>query len=106
MKNVTEKEWNKLISADKDAVIIDARTQKEWVDGVLENAVLMDVMQPMYFEQNAKKLDRSKNYYVYCRSGVRSIKACSLLEASGIGETFNLLGGILGWTGNTIVPTL
>lgn len=105
MKNVTEKEWNKLISADENAVIIDARTQKEWVDGVLENAVLMDVMQPMNFEQDAKKLNKHKNYYVYCRSGQRSIRACSLLEAYGIGKTYNLLGGILGWTGKTVVPT-
>ena len=106
MENVTEKEWTKLISADEDAVIIDARTQKEWTEGVLENAVLMDVMQPMQFEQDAKKLDKNKNYYVYCRSGQRSIRACSLIEASGIGKTYNLLGGILGWTGKTVLPSL
>lgn len=106
MENVTEKEWNKLIAADENAVIIDARTHKEWIEGTLENALMMDVMQPMRFEQDAKKLDEQKNYYVYCRSGQRSIRACSLLESSGIGKTYNLLGGMLGWTGKTVVPTL
>ncbi len=106
MENVTEKEWNKLIAADENAVIIDARTDKEWIEGTLENVLMMDVMQPMRFEQDAKKLDKNKNYYVYCRSGQRSMMACSLLEASGISETYNLLGGILGWTGKTVVPAL
>lgn len=47
MENVTEKEWNKLIAADENAVIIDARTDKEWIEGTLENVLMMDVMQPM-----------------------------------------------------------
>ena len=106
MQNVTEKEWNELISADEDAVIIDARTQKEWIEGILENALLMDVMQPMQFEQDAKKLDKNKNYYVYCRSGQRSIRACSLIEETGIQKTYNLLGGMLGWSGKTVIPKL
>lgn len=106
MKNVTEKEWNELIAADEDAVIIDARTHKEWLEGVLEDAVLMDVLQPMKFEQDAEKLDKNKNYYVYCRSGQRSIKASTMIEQAGIDKTYNLIGGMNGWTGKTVVPNL
>lgn len=106
MKNLTEKEWKKRISTDGHAVVIDTRTHKEWMEGTLENALLMDVMQPMQFEQDAKKLDKNKNYYLYCRSGQRSMRACAILEASGINETYNLLGGMLGWTGSTVVPAL
>lgn len=106
MKNLREKEWIERIAADGLAVIIDARTHKEWLEGTQENALLMDVLQPMQFEKDAKQLDTNRHYYVYCRSGQRSIRACAMLEASGINETYNLLGGMLGWTGKTVLPAL
>lgn len=106
MKNVTQKEWKDLITEDKNAIIIDSRTPKEWMEGVLENAVLMDVLQTMKFEQDAAKLNKNKNYYLYCRSGQRSIKACSMIEQAGIDITYNLLGGMNGWTGKTIAPSI
>ena len=106
MENVTEKQWQELISNDEQAVIIDARTPREWAEGVLENAVLMDVMHPMKFEQDTAKLNKNKTYYVYCRSGQRSIRACSMIEQAGIDKTYNLLGGMNGWTGKTVSPAL
>ena len=106
MKNVTEKQWQELISDDEQAVIIDARTHKEWAEGVMENAILMDVLQPMQFEQDTTKLDKNKNYYVYCRSGQRSIRACTIIEQAGIAKTYNLLGGMNGWKGKTVAPAI
>ena len=106
MQNLREKDWKQLILTDEEAIIIDARTPKEWADGVLDNALLMNVLKPMKFAQGAKKLDKSKNYYVYRRSGQRCIKACSLIEEVGIEKTYNLLGGMIGWTGRRVVPTL
>jgi rhodanese-related sulfurtransferase len=47
------------------------------------------------------QLDTSKTYYVYCRSGARSAQACQLLKQQGITDCFNLLGGILDWSGET-----
>lgn len=106
MKNVNQTEWNSLLENDENTIVIDVRTQNEWFEGVQENAILMDVMQSMKFEQFARQLDKSKNYYVYCRSGQRSIKACSILESTGIGQTYNLLGGMLAWNGKTVTPVV
>ena len=46
-------------------------------------------------------LDPSKVYFVYCRSGARSARACQIMGQMGFATTFNLLGGILEWEGPT-----
>ena len=48
-----------------------------------------------------EQLDKSKAYFVYCRSGARSARACAVMEQSGFPVTFNLLGGIIAWEGPT-----
>lgn len=106
MRDVSQLEWLELISKDSAAVIIDARTPAEWAEGSLENAILMDVLEPETFYNTATQLDSSKNYYVYCRSGKRSVTACEILEAEGNKNTFNLLGGWLAWTGPKVIPNL
>jgi rhodanese-related sulfurtransferase len=45
-------------------------------------------------------LDKSKNYYVYCHSGARSVQACQIMETFGFNNLSNLLGGISEWTGS------
>jgi len=104
MKNINQTAWEELISKDKTAIIIDARTPNEWNDGIIENAVLLDVLNEPKFLESAKTFDKEKNYYVYCRSGARSVKACQILESVGVEATYNLLGGILSWEGNTLIP--
>ncbi|WP_047244966.1 rhodanese-like domain-containing protein [Maribacter thermophilus] len=106
MKNVDQNEWQSLIEKDENAVVIDVRTPNEWMEGVQENALLINVMDPAKFEEAAKNLDKTKNYYVYCRSGQRSLRACHLLEATGIANTYNLLGGMLEWQGKTVIPDI
>lgn len=104
MKNLSPHEWSAQLSADQNAVIIDVRTPAEWRTGVIENAELINVMNPFKFKKWVLQLDKNKNYYVYCRSGVRSVNACKILERKGIENTFNLVGGILKWQGKIVAP--
>jgi rhodanese-related sulfurtransferase len=106
MKNVTQQEWRALLVNDDNAVIIDCRTPNEWRSGVLENSILIDISNPYAFMDKANTLDQEKNYYVYCRSGMRSIQACQILEHIGIKTAYNLLGGILNWNGKIVVPKI
>jgi len=105
MKSITQLEWRELLANDTCAVIIDSRSPSEWADGILENAVLMDVLNPPSFMKEIEKLDKNKNYYVYCRSGNRSIQACLILESKGINTTYNLLEGIIEWEGEIVSPS-
>ncbi len=104
MKNINQIEWRTLIEKDKEAVIIDCRGPFEWEEGILEGSKLMDLMSPQGFMHTAQDLNKEKNYYVYCRSGVRSITACQILESLGIKNTYNLLGGILSWDDKIVMP--
>lgn len=104
MRDITEKQWNELIANDADAVIVDVRTPAEWNEGIIENAQLINIMQPHSFMDAIDKLDKSKNYYVYCRSGGRSAQACQVMNSIGIQNTYNLLGGMMEWQGKTNAP--
>ena len=44
-------------------------------------------------------LDKTKNYYVYCKAGARSAQACSIMNQLGIANTYNLVGGFSQWQG-------
>jgi rhodanese-related sulfurtransferase len=104
MRNINQTEWLELVANDSNAVIIDARTPRECAEGIIENAIMIDFLDAPNFKSEIEKLDKDKNYYVYCRSGNRSGQACQLLDGLGIKNTYNLSGGMLAWTGKTVIP--
>ena len=104
MKNITHVEFKNQIESDTNAVIIDCRTAIEWDEGIIENSILLDLYDAQGFMQESEKLDKNKNYYVYCKSGNRSVTACQVLESLGIKNTFNLLGGITSWQDKIVAP--
>ena len=104
MENLHQEKWREKISNDEDAVIIDARTPQEWQTGIIKEAVLIDFLQPATFMDEINKLDKSKNYYIYCRSGNRSGQACQIFDSLGFNEAYNLIGGMLEWDEETVSP--
>ncbi len=102
MKNLTEQEWDASINADENSVIIDVRTPQEWSEGVIENALLLNIFETTDFVEAITKLDVNKNYYIYCRSGARSSQACQVFNNNGIASTYNLIGGIMSWRGKKV----
>lgn len=99
MENITQDRWRELLENDSNAVILDVRTHEEVVEGIIPGAVIMDIQDTAEFYAKAQKLDASKNYYVYCRSGGRSGQACMLFNALGIRNAYNLIGGMMAWNG-------
>ena len=68
--------------------------------GVLEMKVLIIDADPHDFLASIEKLDKSKSYFVYCRSGARSGQACQLMSQMGFSAVYNLEGGVLAWEGD------
>ena len=100
--NLTQEDWVSQFEADENAVILDVRTEAEYNEGSIPNAINMDIYEGQVFMENLETLDKSKNYYVYCRSGARSAKACEVMNNLGFDNAFNLLGGFLEWDGEVV----
>lgn len=99
MKNLTQEQWKEGLKSDKDARVLDVRTEAEFLEGYIPDATNIDIYKGQGFLDEVNKLDKSKNYYVYCRSGARSAQAAALMNQQGIENTYNLMGGITEWDG-------
>jgi rhodanese-related sulfurtransferase len=102
--DLPQEEWVSQYEADENAVILDVRTENECNDGIIADSINIDFYEGQGFIQKLETLDKSKKYYLYCRSGVRSAKACEIMESLGFDYTYNLEGGILGWNGDVVSP--
>ena len=102
--NLTQEDWIEQLEADSNAVVLDVRTEEECHDGIIATARNIDIHQGAVFMSAIETLDKSKNYYVYCRSGMRSAKACEIMNELGFENAYNLMGGILAWNGEVVSP--
>lgn len=99
-QNIDNKQFKELMKKP-NTVVFDVRTNKEVAEGYIPQAtVFADINETAVFETTIQKLDKSKTYLVYCRSGARSSKACRMMEEQGFkGPLYNLAMGITGWDG-------
>jgi rhodanese-related sulfurtransferase len=99
MADLSQEEWVEQLQNDDNAVILDVRSPQEVEEGYIPGAVNIDIYLGQGFLEELQKLDKSKNYYVYCRSGNRSGQACAIMNSIGIPNAYNLEGGMLQWEG-------
>ena len=102
MEDLTQEEWALQLANDSNAVILDVRTDVEVAEGIIPNAIHLDIYKGQEFINELETLDKTKNYYVYCRSGNRSGQACAIMEQLGFNNAYNLEGGMLQWTGDVV----
>ncbi|MDF4223423.1 MULTISPECIES: rhodanese-like domain-containing protein [Maribacter] len=101
MADLSQQDWEEQLEKDSNAVILDVRTEEEVEDGIIPNAINIDIYKGQEFVAELEKLDKTKNYYVYCRSGARSGQACAIMNNLGFDKTYNLQGGFMNWEGET-----
>ncbi len=98
LENINAKEFAEKTKS-KNAVIIDVRTPQEVAQGYLEGTqYFFDINDPK-FEEYINKLDKTKEYFVYCKSGGRGSRAAIILQNNGFTKVYNLSGGIGAWNG-------
>lgn len=94
-KQITAEEAKTIMDTEKEYVIIDARTQSEFAQGHIKNAILI----PEYeIAERAEKEIPNKDtlILVYCRSGRRSKIAGEELVKLGY-TNVKEFGGIIDW---------
>jgi rhodanese-related sulfurtransferase len=97
--NFTQEDWYAKLQQDDNSVILDVRTHDECLDGIIPGAINIDIYKGQGFIYQLEELDKSKNYYVYCKAGGRSAQACSIMNQLGFETTYNLMGGFSEWDG-------
>lgn len=97
--DLTQEDWAEQLKNDDNAFILDVRTLEEVEEGAIPNATNIDIYLGQEFLDEIEKLDKTKNFYVYCRSGNRSGQACALMNNLGIKNAYNLEGGFMNWNG-------
>ncbi|WP_276392883.1 rhodanese-like domain-containing protein [Eudoraea chungangensis] len=102
MADLSQEDWVEQLAKDDDSFILDVRTPEEIEQGQIAGAHNINIYLGQEFMDALEKLDKTKNYYVYCRSGQRSRQACALMNSIGIDNTHNLLGGVLEWEGDLV----
>ena len=94
-EQITAEQAKTIMDTEKDYIIIDARTDEEFAEGHIENAILI----PEYeIAERAEKELPNKNQLilVYCRSGRRSKIASEELVKLGY-TNVKEFGGIIDW---------
>ena len=92
-ESINAKQAIVLLEEDHNVTLLDVRTQKEYDNRHVKNAIHIPV-QKLSSSLDLLKDDKSKPIVVYCRSGSRSIKASRILEKNGF-IPLNVKGGII-----------
>ncbi len=94
-EQISAEQAKEIMDTEQDYIIIDARTEEEFAQGYIENAILI----PEYeiTERAEKELpDKDALILVYCRSGRRSKIASEQLVKLGY-TNVKEFGGIIDW---------
>ena len=81
---------------DPSFAIIDVRTLEEYKSCHLKNAINIDFYSES-FRDELDKLDKSKTYLIYCRSGRRSGRTLQIMKELRFKEVYDMSGGISMW---------
>jgi hydroxyacylglutathione hydrolase len=74
--------------------VLDVRREPEWQAGHIEDAAWWPLDN---FKVSPPEIDQDMMIAVHCKSGYRSIIACSLLERAGFSNIANVVGGFDAW---------
>jgi hydroxyacylglutathione hydrolase len=74
--------------------VLDVRREPEWQAGHIEDASWWPLDN---FKISPPEIDRDTTIAVHCKSGYRSMIACSLLQRAGFSHVINVIGGFDAW---------
>ena len=82
--------------SNPNLVILDVRTANEFNTGHIAGAINIDYY-AADFQANISKLNKNKQYLVYCATGIRGAAATQIMITLGFKQVQNMAGGITAW---------
>lgn len=99
-QKITPEQAKEKMDGDSAVIVVDVRTQEEYDQGHIANAVLIP-NENITTEKPAELPDLDAEILVYCRSGNRSRQAANKLIAMGYTNVYDF-GGINSWPYETV----
>ena len=96
MEHISVEELKARMDAGEKMNLIDCREPHEYAEFNI-GASLIPLGKFLTFQVDELEDLKDQEVIIHCRSGVRSAKACLLLETMGFRNTKNLTGGMLEW---------
>ena len=93
LTNVGPAEFDRLRERAPAGTVLDVRSEQEFAGFHLAGAVNLNYLGPDFLDR-LEELDPARTYLVYCRSGRRSVRACTLMKNAGFTGLIHLDGGI------------
>ena len=94
-EQITAEDAKKLMDAESDYIIVDARTEEEYAEGHIPGAILIPEYE-IADRAQSELPDKDQLILVYCRSGRRSKIASQALADLGY-TNVKEFGGIIDW---------
>lgn len=96
-KHLTHDEAKKMIAENPNVIIVDVRTQEEYDNKHIPNAVLIPI-DDLKAGDFSKLPDKNATILTYCWTGRRAEDASKILADKGYKNVYEF-GGIIDWTG-------
>ncbi|WP_158602277.1 rhodanese-like domain-containing protein [Cohnella endophytica] len=99
MANYTAEQFGDKLREKPEPMLVDVREPAEFHSGHLPGAVNLPLSG---LKGYLSKLPKDQEILLYCRSGMRSKRAGSIIRGYGIEKIGHLQGGIVSWSGKLI----
>lgn len=95
LNNLDATGFKNSLSQNSDIILLDVRRTEEFKKGSMPGAINISYLTGDLWGQ-LEILDKNKDIFVFCQSGRRSIRVCTLLRNGGFDNAniFNLDGGL------------
>lgn len=97
MTTINVEDLKKRLDNGEKINLIDVREPQEYAEKNI-GATLIPLGRIMSMQVDELEDLRNEEIIIHCRSGMRSMQACMMLEQMGFTNTVNVEGGILAWT--------
>jgi rhodanese-related sulfurtransferase len=99
LNNIAPEAFFQAMEQEQNYELIDVRTPGEFAHGHIPGAICIDYLAEDFWDR-IETLSPEKSYFLYCRTGRRSLRACTLMRNGGFDNQrlFNLEGGFALWS--------
>lgn len=95
VNKITQSAAKEMLNNDNSILLVDVREKDEYATGHITNAINLPLSKLDIIVENMLP-NRNATIFVYCQSGMRSMRASEILDRLGYSNVYDI-GGIITW---------